>query len=55
MYKYTFIEVSPFMFKVSKQVVINYMNNLKQKWATLSRRHVIDPTLYLKIFFKGNQ
>ena len=28
MNKYTFIEVSPFMFKASKQVVINYANNV---------------------------
>ena len=29
---------------------INYTNNQreKQKWVTLSRRHVIDPTLNLK-------
>ena len=51
MLKYTFMEVPPFIFKVWKLVVINYTNNEKekQKRVTLSRRHVIDPTLNLEI------
>ena len=50
MCKYTFMEVTPFIFKIWKHVVINYTNNQreKQKWVTLSRKHVIDPTLNLE-------
>ena len=50
MCKYTLMEVTPFIFKIWKHVVINYTNNQreKQKWVTLSRKHVIDPTLNLE-------
>ena len=50
MCKYTLMEVTPFICKIWKHVVINYTNNQreKQKWVTLSRKHVIDPTLNLE-------
>ena len=37
MFKYTFMEVPPFIFKVWKQAVINYTNNYTTNIAYISK------------------
>ena len=48
MFRYTFMEVLPFIFKVWKHVVINYTNKLKTKMGDIKQKACYRPNFNLE-------